>query len=97
MIHSSHYALHTFCLIKYHFSHSCLDLICEGARNICGSNGHEIEELPNVEDTCELIDMVAKDFKQRLREKPIDKQFLLGSHKFVQRYVYTELRRTMHY
>ena len=38
-----------------HFSHSSLDLICEGARNICESNGHEIEELPNVEETCELI------------------------------------------
>ena len=38
-----------------HFSHSSLDLICEGARNICESNGHVIEELPNVEETCELI------------------------------------------
>ena len=69
-----------------HFSDSSLNLICEGARNICESNGHEIEELPNLEETCELIDMVAKDLKQILREKPFDQQLLLGSHKFVKSY-----------
>ena len=68
-----------------HFSDSSLNLICEGARNVCESNGHEIEELPNVEETCELIYMVAKDLKQ------------ICSLVCTNLYRGTELRRTMHY
>ena len=39
-----------------------------------------------MEETCELIESVAEDLKRRLRETPLDKQILLGSHKFVRRY-----------
>ena len=43
-------------------------------------------ELPDVEETCALIDSVAENLKQRLREQPLDRQLLFGSQIFVQRY-----------
>ena len=43
-------------------------------------------ELPDVEETCALIDSVAENLKQRLREQPLDRQLLFDSQKFVQRY-----------
>ena len=44
------------------------------------------EDIPDVETICSLIDSVAQNLKQRLRDQPLDRQLLLGSHKFVQRY-----------
>ena len=44
------------------------------------------EQLPDVEETCALIENIAQDLKRRLRQTPIDKQLHLGSHKFAQRY-----------
>ena len=44
------------------------------------------EELPDVEETCALIENLAQDLQQILRETPIDRQLLLGSYKFAQRY-----------
>ena len=37
-----------------------------------GSEDQEVyhEELPDVEETCELIESVAEDLKRRLRETP---------------------------
>ena len=43
-------------------------------------------ELPDVEETCALIDSVAENLKQRLREQPLDRQLLFDSQQFVQRY-----------
>ena len=43
-------------------------------------------ELPDVEETCALIDSVAENLKQRLREQPLDRQLLFSSQKFVRRY-----------
>ena len=39
-----------------------------------------------MEETCALIDSVAENLKQRLREQPLDRQLLFDSQKFVQRY-----------
>ena len=68
------------------FTYSQWDLIRASVKD--GSEDQEVyhEELPDVEETCELIESVAEDLKRRLRETPLDKQILLGSHKFVRRY-----------
>ena len=40
----------------------------------------------NLEETCKMIDSVAKDLKRRLREHPLDEQLFSGTNKFIDRY-----------
>lgn len=53
-------------------------------------NLHE-EEATNsedsIEETCRMIDYVAKDLKRRLQESPPNEQLFTGARKFVQRYL----------
>ena len=63
------------------------NLIRAGASD--GAENNETDcynELPDVEKTCVLINSVAENLKQRLREPPLDRQLLFGSQKFVQWY-----------
>ena len=71
---------------KPEFRGSQWDLIRAGASD--GAENNETDcynELPD-EETCALIDSVAENLKQRLREQPLDRQLLFGSQKFVERY-----------
>ena len=44
------------------------------------------DTTPDVENMCEMIDFVAEDLKQRLKELPLDEQLFTGTKKFVERY-----------